>query len=741
MKKYLILLIILFLGISFIKAQMTQQQMLDLYWHYRWRLVNYFEVVGMGAGESTPAAYRNGEFFPNYMEWVDGPVVDGYYIGVLATEYRLLNENNQDCSETIMELYYALHAIFRLDSLADNKLGSGNPTISFSNFLGFVPGDDVPSDFVSTYSNELNLNISPSSIHWVTGSGKPVYVNSTSAEYPDWLTDGTEYPSCDQYGSLLMGLALAAEYAPNYDVTFTWYDTRGSLCSCTANLQQMAKQLGAGILNYIANYSYNYDLGTTGYILYGPGGTQGPGPITTGGGNAEPYEIPMSNMASNIFNTSIPVNSLNVLGWGALAPEMLQIQYWNTTNSTCNLVYNTYCGDGADNTNEVLSIVYTAIGNSWNSTQFSSARDEIQWLGSDNQCLSVCAAYTNHYGKNIFYQGVLTALYTSNDNLADFDFCGAYEMLSEAPSDGPFTHSYSGYIGDFAPNGWASDRRFIDVPPACDGQVYTMVPPLLTVQPTGNYNGLDYMLMYNLYCLCSQMEFANTINIPTSCTYPYEYPPFPEGCSGLPLPIGTIADKFNITSVNCSPIIVNQLDVTSTGGLVLQGGSTSFIDLNPSSGNTIIVNSNGYFDASCTYNCCDVNPTFYVNEYNNSNLHFDAPIHGNDDTTIDIDNSSSLPSYQKTLEFDTLFLQNGISCYPNPFNTQTTIAFSLIHNSTVSIYLTDMNGVKVTDIINNENYNYGNHQINFAGTKLAAGTYICIFNYANNKKTIKIIKD
>jgi len=64
------------------------------------------------------------------------------------------------------------------------------------------------------------------------------------------------------------------------------------------------------------------------------------------------------------------------------------------------------------------------------------------------------------------------------------------EMLSSAPFDGPYFHG----LDDFAKNGWATENRFS----ATYGEQYngSRFPEI-----TGNYSGLDYMLLHNMYLL------------------------------------------------------------------------------------------------------------------------------------------------------------------------------------------------------------------------------------------------
>jgi len=107
--KILLIIVCNFFLLIFVNAQSNQLN-LDKYWHYRYRLVNQFMVVGGGKGQSLPATVRN-KYGSGILDWGETPRYMGWYLGVLATEYRLLQNNGQSVERTLTELYYALRAI------------------------------------------------------------------------------------------------------------------------------------------------------------------------------------------------------------------------------------------------------------------------------------------------------------------------------------------------------------------------------------------------------------------------------------------------------------------------------------------------------------------------------------------------------------------------------------------------------------------------------------------------------
>ena len=65
------------------------QQNLRKYWFCRNRLINDFMLVGDCQGCSIPAKNR-GDANQITLKWSDATIDLGWYIGVLATEYKLL---------------------------------------------------------------------------------------------------------------------------------------------------------------------------------------------------------------------------------------------------------------------------------------------------------------------------------------------------------------------------------------------------------------------------------------------------------------------------------------------------------------------------------------------------------------------------------------------------------------------------------------------------------------------------
>jgi hypothetical protein len=86
----------------------------------------------------------------------------------------------------------------------------------------------------------------------------------------------------------------------------------------------------------------------------------------------------------------------------------------------------------------------------------------------------------------------------------------------------------------------------------------------------------------------------------------------------------------------------------------------------------------------------------------------------------------------------------SISAYPNPFNPNTTISFSIPENGKVSVTIYNVLGAGVAELLN-ENLNAGKHTVSYSPGNLASGVYICTITHlpakGNNavRKSLKLL--
>lgn len=186
------------------------------YWFYRHRLLNDFMVKGDCQGCSeiiNERGYKppnSTDPLPSYKnKWGDQLFNLGEYISVLATEFKILQDNNQPTDTTIQELYYAIRAFNRLDYNAEKYLAIAkglSHTQSASDLNGFFIRDDVPENF---------LNLNPRLANGVTSSLLATIVDSDFQDAMDKspnYNDKTFAMSHDQVWPMFMGLALVRKF-------------------------------------------------------------------------------------------------------------------------------------------------------------------------------------------------------------------------------------------------------------------------------------------------------------------------------------------------------------------------------------------------------------------------------------------------------------------------------------------------------------------------------------------------
>ena len=132
---------------------------MNKYWNYRDRLLQKFVVSQPASlnlpGTNLPAnGYNpiNTGWNPNKLSFGDATVDLGYYIGILATEYYLLKNNNLNTSQVEEELYRAIYTAYRLDRYAERHFGydEADNTLNLNN--GFFMRDDVHEDFAEYWA-------------------------------------------------------------------------------------------------------------------------------------------------------------------------------------------------------------------------------------------------------------------------------------------------------------------------------------------------------------------------------------------------------------------------------------------------------------------------------------------------------------------------------------------------------------------------------------------------------------
>lgn len=202
MKKLIIIYILTIYFIPLCISQQYTKNELKKYWYYRQRLKDNFMVVGYenvdcgtGSGLSLPGDIGlDSDGNPASISWGDISATLGWYIGVLATEIRLLYNHNLPYSETLEELDYAMKAYNRLDRIAEGYFYP-DPNPDNCSLNGFFARDDVPEDFLINHP----IIIKGNSLE---------FEKSDYSEHDPLFPDQNSYPSPDQIAGLFMGFAL-----------------------------------------------------------------------------------------------------------------------------------------------------------------------------------------------------------------------------------------------------------------------------------------------------------------------------------------------------------------------------------------------------------------------------------------------------------------------------------------------------------------------------------------------------
>jgi hypothetical protein len=753
LKQMLVLLLVLGTVPRLILAQNYNDYDAKKYWYYRTRLNNDFVKVGLNQGESLPIPERQYPS-PKEIKMGDETSTLGIYIGVLATEYALLKKNNQNTSKVCYELFCALNAINRMDMFAEGVWG-GTGSLN-----GFILKDDVYASFLTDNYAHFNYYNSSSNSAGQALDGNGNVITSPDAVDPKNL--GSDNGFClgggvsrvnsdyktvnqnpsgnkggvsvnqDQYISMLIGLSLVNKFvdgAANWSNNVFPYETSNT----TTSILQEAKNINSRIIGYFER---------TQFILFNPVTLT---PIPSGsGGIAAPLSYAISEAANQISSnlvsnggegsfffpmitgpTLIPHSGVYSLTptpiavgfpfWSALhyhatsGTSMDNAAFIANLNATCNCGWdpgiNPFSGIACNN---VLNTVCGTI---------------LGWLGlSTSVCTSissvVCSVitipipgYTNHS-----YSGMLAdvngwslqhalLLYQALNNTTDGTYGTTYmntaaTLLDRAPCTGPYNFGQANRP-DYE---WTSDSR-IEHPDRREW--YNDASGSKNSFPAA-YNGIDYMLYYNLLALTSNSRPSPSVDLSdriVTTTLPQNS--YPYSCSGSSCTIGAFE---TITASNV---------ITTNGNVAYRAGKT--IHLTPGFSTQPSAIFHGYVSAfACGSNA-------YVRQANggSDDKQDDAygdmglyPTHTVNYPAEPVVEAKAAPDYfevegsllphssQKTVPAHVLMNEYNVQIFPNPNNGQFTLNMQLADGEQASYEVFDMVGkslLKESNIVGSQN--------------------------------------
>lgn len=444
---------LLFLLIATFNFALAQDGMINLqkYHQLRSRLKADFVRVGQGAGYSIVAERRNGSDYPDKLIFhADETSNLGFYLGTLATEYELLNREGASTTATLEELYYTLEAVNRLDKTAESYFRSDG-TIQPSDLNGFFIRSDVTQSFFNqslSHFNGGNYNSSP-----VTGFTSSAYSSSQQ------LRPLVE--SLDQVLNLMHGLALVRKYVNASYLPFE----DGEL-----NFSEEAKNITTRMILFMKSNNWQLKNPVTGTVL-----------TNAQGGDAMYLSYGFAQAASAIANsfTSPGGSSFNDNTTTSYYPFFQFMQNYqdcpqgydpDTSTHSCRQCQELY-----------KPMMLAAIGKSYYQNSSNVTASVLKAQGEGTEITLAPLLYevlwndTTHHTPDMHFEN----------------------LLNVGTMDGPSNHGNCNYPS-FE---WSAPVRWRQLERRGGGCAADQQQSDCYDLFTGEYNGLDYMLLFNLYAL------------------------------------------------------------------------------------------------------------------------------------------------------------------------------------------------------------------------------------------------
>lgn len=762
--KIIIFLLLLITAITLV-AQSNQQ---NKYWFYRYRLRHKFLKAGLVdyscldiskdnfiSGYSIPAGIINYNNPPDQLSWGDGTAELGWYIGILATEWRLLHNARAATDSTEQELYYAMKAYERLDLHAERNMYPYKNDGCIRN--GFFVRDDVTKSFFLKYFKNLNF----SSAYSDRGEGSEL-----SQEIINNHGKGGAHASQDQVINLMMGLALVVKSIDN-NTNYNGF-----------RFKDMAKEYTNLMVGYMASANYTQPIPYTPYLADHSQDIK----YQSYGIAKAAQRIVKDNWGGDLFEERVYENKVTNQFYGL----------WQEGGTTIGeIAFSLRQGYRMG-----LALNLAAIGHSWRyglvpikhdicinlplpypcnglfrpwcpgpefcaSTWCYEKPQDIPILGADlgsvlptlvpglsgacvpfplpTLAINTTSLMLSHYGKafDVGYFPLLHQyLHNSNNPFVSNSYYD--DKFASAPCEGPYLFEDGSGV-----QGWRASNIWTDNIAAKDGI------PKFQNHPDfrGQFNGMDYMLAYNIYKLVKNDElYTNYLNRQVSQSYPNAVN---EGSDINPLQIwayeSVVIDSKLSASTN--PSKNANIQVWAGEEIVL--------------GENFEVEQGANFNAEIrVINCSGVSTPIVQNAASSSPrvAYREKPISNSDHKTeiakewiTQIEDAQykytqakkeayqSLEDYVANAEKD--FPADAATLYPNPVIRYAQVTLALDKPQLVSIVIYDLVGKQLLLPIQNQTYSTEDNLINLDLEALPTGTYIYEIKYGDNSiKKDKIIK-
>lgn len=531
----------------------SPQQNLDKYWNYRSSFFEDFIVdidpnslpTGMSpSGINIPASKTT----TYKVDWGESPIKIGYYLSAMATEYKLMNLNNLDSTIAQGKVHRALDAVNRLDSYAEpffNCGYSGNPPCNYyTNMNGFFLRDDISADFVVQW-DDFKLS-------W---DGRSTGGSSYTNEDP-----GENEMSQDQLIGLMMGHSLVKKFVKATD-TYEDYP-----CDYIT-LNEMAKRQTKRSVKYMQTWA---DLKDWTWKIYGH--SDYPGKWVPGMNVIYPFLPPMhvwkiKNPCTgrkvkrggawvdlyphhNLFEAAGSWITEENMNYYAINPLLIPSDFYidlplpstgKYFNSRMKLELSTIANDNYASNLEELFWNIRKCADEFN-TDIPDNPYDVKYFWLDNLPMMFC---------------LLHDIDPLSSDLFFYYYSHVEQLLNEAPPNGIETLAFSTTDYIWATNSML-DRPIGDYISTSDNFRY------------GKHNGLDYMILFNLYHLVYQRSFSDPIIITEDFPKTYDYDNHDFEFGGTFITIGYGANEATLTYHSKDLITMNST-VQPTGKVCLRG--------------------------------------------------------------------------------------------------------------------------------------------------------------------------
>lgn len=416
-------------------------ELTEKYRHYRQRLLSEFMLcTGTGPGCSLPASIRNTRD-ENYrgnetIQWGDGTIDLAVYISVLATEYRLLTDENKNTAPVLTELYYALEAFNRLDYYGDTCFNRPPALNGF--FIRSDAGAGLIDDEIKMQETLKRLNVSGREVNRIRSE----FLNFSEGDLKRFAV------SKDQIFLLLMGMRLITQFIPE-----EIQSPAGPFRDGELSFSKEAKNITLRLIDWIhppgkSNFFTRWKICT-------PEGKK-----VKAGSNAWTYAPLLIEIKNKITGKNSQIKNgfswtlakgIREFTWLAYKPVFV----FNRSESFKTLLLETLAGRRKNKAGQFYRRSHTFPPYNWHLIPLL-------------------------YG----------CLYHSWPENVDLNFY--LTLLNSAPEEGPYHFPETGF-GD---KSWSSTSLIIHPARTSNAEVHF----------PGRYNGLDFMLLYNLFLMAEKNQ-------------------------------------------------------------------------------------------------------------------------------------------------------------------------------------------------------------------------------------------